>query len=408
MAAVPAMAESALESTKAVVDTLLESQGAAAAPATERERSADEDPLARQQAQISEGAETPEAAEEAPNELDLYGSLRVRYRSTLGEHGFGDGGSRIGVQGRYQLWPGRWLFARAEAGFNLLDELGGLVNGNNPSGGVGDTFFRRLLNVGYESPNLFIVLGKTWSVYYQISSFTDRFAGAGGAASGTYNAGTDGGYTGTGRADRAVQTRLLVDFLPGRWGIEPFRLNIQLQDGEPIPGIRGYHYGPALGLSALLVTRDHFSFGIAYNEATVPDAGDPVLRQRGIDGDARALIFGARWLDDDWYLATVLARLENQEATDQGNYFDGWGSELYLQYRLRGRWWLTGGWNWLRPDSGQPLAGDFRIKYGLIGLRYSIRDFERYLYVNARADHGRDQDGTDAANMLTIGLRWDF
>ena len=40
--------------------------------------------------------------------------------------------------------------------------------------------------------------------------FTDLFQGNGGSASGTYNAGTDGGATGTGRADSVLQSRFLV------------------------------------------------------------------------------------------------------------------------------------------------------------------------------------------------------
>jgi predicted porin len=300
------------------------------------------------------------------------------------------------------------VFARAEAGFKLLEEIGVLANANNPSGGRGDTFFRRLLYVGYESPDFFLIAGKAWSVYYKVTGFTDRFSGTGGSASGTYNAGTDGGYTGTGRAENTLQTRMLIDFLPQRWGIEPFSLNIQLQDGEPIPGLKGHRYGRALGLSALLATREHFSFGVAYNHARVPDSNDPELRSRGIDGDATALALGARWFDDDWYLATVIARLLNHEATDEDNYFDGWGWELYAQYRLRGKWWLTGGWNWLRPDADQPLAGDYRVKYGVLGLRYALKGFDRYLYLNLRGDSSLNQDGSGLGDVVTAGLRWNF
>ena len=375
-----------------------------------REQAADEDPLQQQQTDALETAERtpPDQAEAEPNRLDLYGSLRVRYRTEFGAHGFSDGGSRAGVAGRYQFLPRKWLFGRAEAGFNLLDEISALANANNPDGGRGDTFFRRLLNVGYESPNLFLVFGKTWSVYYNVTGFTDRFAGTGGQASGTYNAGTDGGYTGTGRAENALQTRLLLDLLPARLGLAPFSLNLQLQDGEPIPGIDGQRYGHALGASALLATREHFSFGIAYNHARVPNAKQPALRDRGIRGDAVALAAGARWFDENWYLATVLARLNNHEATDQGNYFEGWGWELYAQYRLRGRWWLIGGGNWLQPDGGQALAGDYRIKYGVLGLRYALQDFERFLYVNLRGDRSLDQDGSGVDDVLTVGLRWGF
>ncbi len=394
--------------------------GAPSIPATravELEQSTDEDPLNAQQAEAAQRAEaTPAGArDDEPNDLKLYGSLRVRYRSevtALGvkETGFDDGGSRIGAEGRYQFLPQQWVFARGEAGFNLLDEFKTLfdANANNPGGGQGDTFFRRLLYVGYESPNLFLIAGKTWSTYYQISGFTDRFFGTGGQAAGTYNAGTDGGHTGTGRAENALQTRARIRYLARGLGLEPFSLNIQVQDGEPIPHLNGHRYGTAIGLSALLATREHFSAGVAYNRAPVPDAGDPVVRAQGIHGAAEAVAVGARWFDDDWYLGTVVARLRNHMTTDQNIYFDGWGWEVYAQYRLHRRWWLTGGWNWLQPSAGNTQAGDYRKKYGVLGLRYALDDFKRVIYVNFRGEGSRNQDGSSLGNVLTAGIRWGF
>jgi outer membrane protein N len=383
----------------------------AAEAARTREQTADEDPLTSQQEKVLEEARTapPDAPDVEPNQFDFYGSLRVRHRSgTSG--GLSDGGSRAGAQGRYQMFPSDWLFARAEVGFNLLDEFEGLFNpnANDPDGGGGSTVFRRLLYLGYESPNLFLVAGKTWSTYYQVTSFTDRFFGTGGQASGTYNAGTDGGRTGTGRAERALQTRLLVDFLSEQLGVAPFSLNVQWQNGQPIPGVDGYHYGHSIGLSTLLATRENFSFGIAYNCARVPDSDRPTLRARGIDDDAQALALGARWFDENWYLGSVLSRLENHEATDERIYFDGWGWEVYAQYRLRGDWWLTGGWNWLRPDSDERQAGDYRVKYGVLGVRYALEGFDKALYLNYRGERSRRQDGSDADDVTTIGIRWSF
>jgi outer membrane protein N len=376
-----------------------------------RERTADEDPLTSQQGKAVEEAKTepPDERNVEPNQFDFYGSVRVRHRSgTSG--GLSDGGSRAGVQGRYQVFQRDWLFARAEIGFNLLDEFDGLFNpnANDPDGGRGSTVFRRLLYVGYESPKLFMVAGKTWSTYYKVTSFTDRFFGTGGQASGTYNAGTDGGRTGTGRAERVLQTRLLIDFLPDQFGITPFSLNVQWQDGQPIPGADGYHYGHSIGLSALLATRNNFSFGVAYNYARVPDSDQPKLRSRGIDGNAQALAFGTRWFDENWYLGSVVSRLVNHETTDERIYFDGWGWEVYAQYRLRGDLWLNGGWNWLRPDSDQWRAGNYRVKYGVVGLRYALDGFDKALYFNYRGEHSRRQDGSNADDATTIGVRWSF
>jgi outer membrane protein N len=379
--------------------------------ARSREQAVDEDPLAGQQERaLEEAAEAPPDVPAAdPNELEVYASLRMRYRFSPIDS-LSDGGSRFGVQGRYQFLPRRWLFARGEAGFNLLDEFDALFNpnGRDPDGGRGASWFRRLLNVGVESPNLFLVAGKTWSPYYQVTSFTDRFFGTGGKASGTYNAGTDGGFTGTGRAEKALQTRLLVDYLPHKLGIAPFGLNVQVQKGRDIPGVDGAEYGYAIGLSALLATTANFSFGVAYNRAEVPDPDLPAVREAGIDGAAEALALGARWFDDNWYLGSVVTRLANHEATDQEHYFDGWGWEVYAQYRLQGNWWLTGGWNWLRPDSDQELAGDYRVKFAVAGLRYALDGFDKVLFANYRFEDSRSEDGTRADDVATVGIRWAF
>ena len=100
-------------------------------------------------------------------------------------------------------------------------------------------------------------------------------------------------------------------------------------------------------------------------------------------------------------------RALNQDTTDQGKYFDGWGWEVYGQYQLREKVWLTGGWNYLRPDSDQ-LSGDYEIKYGVIGLRYSQDGFQNMIYANMQLDHGRLTDGEQPGNTYTIGIRWNL
>jgi hypothetical protein len=76
-----------------------------------------------------------------------------------------------------------------------------------------------------------------------------------------------------------------------------------------------------------------------------------------------------------------VSRLQNHETTDEGMYFVGWGWELYSQYELREKIWLTGGWNYLRPDSDRS-AGDYLFKYGVIGLGYSKDGFQNMVYAN--------------------------
>lgn len=373
--------------------------------ARDREVSSDEDPQAKRDAEIQEGI-SPWLDE--PNELGVYGSARIRYRSTNSDSSWGDGGSRAGINLRHQIIPRRWLMFRYEAGFNLLEQVNGILNSGEGGGeGNGSDVFTRLLYLGVETPHLVATFGKNWSTYYKVASFTDRFEGTGGNASGTYNAGSDGGLTGTGRADGVVQSRFFIDYFPDKWGIKPFNLNVQLQNHQPIPQTDS-SYGTTAGLSAILETQKDFTVGLAINWADVPNAELDKLSASGIDDDAVAVLAGSRWYGERWYTGLTISRLVNHEATDENVYFDGSGVELYSQYQVQGPWWIVGGLNALVPDKGEQQAGDYRVEYGVISMRYSIDGFKKMVYFNARLDNGRLADGTALGNTYTIGIRWDM
>jgi len=376
--------------------------------AREREVTEEEDPMMQRE---SDRVNRPEQWTKEPDKFKIYGSIRVRHRWTGDESFWGDGSSRIGINGRWQYQPYQFLFGRLEAGVNLLDELDFLINegANSPQTEAGQSLFARLMYVGIETPNFILTGGKNWSSYYRVSGFTDRFQGTGASASGTFNAGTDGGPTGTGRADRILQTRVMIDELE-MVGLKPFRLNIQVQHGEPIPQVPDANYATTIGLSAMLVTQKDFSFGLAYNHANIADADIQTLKSNGINGDAQAAVAGLRWFSDKWYLATTLARLRNHETTDEEIYFDGWGWEVYGHYNLHKRWWAVAGWNILEPDSDsdQVQVGDYNIKYGVIELRYAFKKFEKMLYANTQLESSHKTDGSRRSNIYTIGVRWDI
>ncbi|MBT8120779.1 MAG: hypothetical protein KJN89_13780 [Gammaproteobacteria bacterium] len=373
----------------------------------DRELSAEEDPLAQRQSEL---AETPEEIIASPDELRLYGSVRLRYRDTDSGTVWGDGGSRFGTSGRVQFKPKYWFFGRAEAGFNLLDTADLLFNrGDRPAGRhFGDEVFLRLLYIGIETPDFMLTAGKSWSTYYRVASFTDRFQGTGASASGAFNAGTDGGYTGTGRADGVIQTRGLVNAFNTTSILQPLNLNLQVQHGQAIPKVPDKFYKTTIGLSSVLQSEHGLGIGLAYNHANIDESDLPSLSANGIDGDATALILGARWFGENWYIGSVVSRLNNHETTEQDIYFDATGWEVYGQYRVYKQWWGVAGWNRLTPDSSETQAGDFDIDYSIIGLRYSFRDFSQMIFANARFESSRLSDGTQAGNVYTIGVRWDL
>ncbi len=385
--------------------------------ARERETQASEDPLAQHEARK---VDTPVEHANRKNSLGAYASLRLRYRSLGDEASLDDGGSRVGANADWQLAPDYWLNGRVEAGFNLLNELGGFLNpGANSSDGESGLFLR-LLYMNLETPDFFLVLGKAWSTYYKVAGFTDRFAGTGGSASGAFNAGTDGGPSGTGRADNVLQSRIHIK--PGRYlgaVLKPFTLNVQVQKNQPLPfvfdftddgGIREIKYGYAAGLSALLETRDDLTIGLAYNLAQIADKDKTALSNIGIDGDDRAFLIGTKWFNEKWYLATNISWLWNHMTTEDGIYFDGRGWETYGQYNVHKRWWVTAGWNYLKPYDSQQQAGSYRVKYGVLGVRYSISKFNRMLFANVRFDGSTASEVEEEgiSNTYTVGVRWNF
>lgn len=377
--------------------------------AIETNAQTNEDPDAQRRLE-RETSETkiPEAPEEK-FDWGFYGSIRVHainhfdLDSQQTESALGDGASRLGLTATWQLTNGWNILGRLESGFDVLETFTPKGQDENDS-----LFLPRLYNIGFESDNFNAKIGKSWSAYYKVAGAADRFSIFGGDGVGIYNAGTDGGATGTGRADDALQAQFYIDALD--WAkIKPFNLNFQYQRSQPIPKMENEEYDSIYSLSAWFETQYDLGIGLAYHHANVDDElEDARYRQAGIDGDATALAMAVKTYGSRWLVSLVYSRLENIETTDQFIYFDGWGTELFAQWEFRDRWWLTGGGNWLKPDEDQPGVGEFEIRYAVLGLRYTMDSFNRMFYLEWKLDGSLDTLGNGRNNELTLGVRWDF
>jgi outer membrane protein N len=371
------------------------------------ETSTNEDPDAVRRAEREARGEA-EQRETTNWKLDLYGSVRLHginyFDPTDGSRSFeiGDGVSRLGVSGEWKYTPNWSLFGRVEGGFDVIDTF------SEKSGDEdGAVFVSRLHNVGIESDALYLKYGKSWSTYYTVAGAADRFSIFGGRGAGVYNAGTDGGATGTGRADNAVQTLVYVDFIP--WlSTKPFNVNLQYQRGEPIPHVKGEHYGNTWSTSAWLEGKNELGIGLAYHRAKVDDILSPALIEAGIDGDASTAALAIKTYGDRWLVSLVLSDQENIETTNEKKYINGKGGELFAQWGFYKKWWLVGGGNWLTPDNDDPDAGDYKVKFGILGLRYTLDSFNRMLYVEWKSDYGTQSNGQPLKNEITFGVRWDM
>jgi len=198
----------------------------------------------------------------------LHGINNFNENDELTEISLGDGASRVGIRGEWNFTEHWGVFGRAEAGFDILDTFTPKGTGDD----VDNKINQRLLYGGVNSDNLTATWGKNWSAYYQVAGMTDRFSIFGGNAAGVYNAGTDGGAVGTGRADDVFQLKLYTSSLKAI-RIKPFNLNLQFQEGQPIPGVEGQRYGKAWGASAWLESQTNYWTLVPYCTFTKP--GNP-------------------------------------------------------------------------------------------------------------------------------------
>ena len=372
-----------------------------------------EDPeeLRRNEAQRQREAQAldPRLEPEKTTNFDFYGSVRAHWINTVDletlerKSRVGDGNSRVGLEADWQFRPGWYLYGRAEAGFDVVENF---TTRGDAFGDGGLT--TRLLYAGLDSEYLTLLYGKNWSAYYQIAGITDRFAIFGGSGSGVYAAGTSGQAIGTGRADDVVQTRLYIDPENILKVFKPFNVNLQYQLSQPIPNVEGESYDYGFGASAWLETETERGVGLAYNRSRIGDPGRPAIANAGIDGDAEAAAITARIFGSRWYVSALLSRLKNLEVTDKGKFVDGTGGELYAQWEFLQDWWLIGGGNAFEPDSDDADAGEFRTRYAVIGGRYSFESFKRMAYFEYRIDDSRSFDGIKGKNEFTVGVRWDF
>ena len=267
------------------------------------------------------------------DELDFYGSFRVRFAASEDSTEIADRFSRTGVSKGIR-WGSQWRFrgfGRIEFGFNMVNNNPVFVTGGDPGFSVGQggqAIGTRLGYVGLDTPFGTVSFGKQWGVYSDVSGFTDQFATYGGDASGTYNAGTDGGISGTGRAETAMQYR-------NKFG--PVAIGLQAQFRSRTDAAR--RFADSVGASVVTDVLPHFNGGVAINY--VRDGVDQPEPNQPKRGDTAAVV-GARYLRQPLTLAITYNRSENHEVDDLGRYFDASGTEFYAQYDFTQRWYSLG------------------------------------------------------------------
>jgi predicted porin len=357
--------------------------------------------------EVATAEESTEPTKRLADYLDIYGSLRVR--TGIDEDGvveIDDNVSRIGLTGELESKNERYAaFTQFEVGVRMVTGDTELEFSADPGGGVGqddDVLTSRLGLAGIRTPFGQFSWGKQNSPYYDVAGFTtDQSFVFGGEASGAYNRGTDGGPSGTGRADRASQYRLNV-------GPMAFALQLQHRNDPENPNQR--KSGDTVGGSLLYHGDSGLSAGVAYIEVrdgfNDPETGGPI-DVTPAEGD-ESTIFGIRLAKERFLIAGNYSIQKQHEVDNEGNLFDGKGVEIFGYYRFGDHIKLEGGWVNLEPDSGQ--SGDYRIQHGYVGVGYEFGQIRpSYIWAELRIEGSKAVDGSDLrSSILAAGVSFDF
>jgi predicted porin len=342
--------------------------------------------------------------------FEAYGQIRTHLATFKDDLEVQDNATRVGInftsRSKIKVIAGmEWgvNLVRSETQFNLsasgTDNFGTVETSTNP------VFLARLGFAGVDAGPLGrLIIGKQYAVHYDIASYTtDRFNVFGGQGTHAYVAGTDGGETGTGRADRIVQYRNAA--------LKFVEVGVQGQfrgtgDDTTTDGVGGsLQIKPLPGLRA----------GGTY---TRTNWGPSKQQIRGLGGNSDYMAAGARL---DWRVLELGFVYSHQHNGDVAFVptpnvpsqqtpivFDAHGTELYARVGVR-KFGLIAGWTSQDPKVRDPLLNpDFRTRYFILGAEWFFSKGGK-VYSESRIDiDSVTPVGDPGYSVFTIGFRYDF
>lgn len=303
-----------------------------------------------------------------------------------------DGKSRFGVLYYHQGDSGWNVSAQGEWGVRVLDSGSSLDEQLDTQ--------TRLLYGSVSNDHIEVTYGKNWSVYYSVASMTDRFLIFGGHSTGVYQAGSDGGAAGTGRADDAMQIRSTR---------KQFEWGVQVQHDQDIPEIAGSAtYDWNYSASGIYRWESGFSLGVAANIAKPKEFTAQMIAQ-GLDGDSKTSVIAMQYRTKKSYIGVAYSRSENHNTDDQFSYVDSIGWETYYRYDFNRKWRIVAGFN-TAVESESNYNGEYEINEVILGAQRTFRehDFHDMIFVEVSINGGLLADGSDRDSTASIGFRYRF
>jgi hypothetical protein len=343
--------------------------------------------------------------------FEPYGSLRTHVATFNDDLEVQDNATRVGIN--FATYGKVKVIAGAEWGVNLVQSE---TQFNLSAAGSGDfgvattettpVFLARLGFVGADlGPFGRVAIGKQNGVHYDIASYTtDRFNVFGGQGTSSYVAGTDGGVTGTGRADRVLNYRNTIFEI----------IEIGFQGQFRAAGNETTTDGVGASLQFKILPK--LKAGGTYTRTNWSPTQQTLIR--GLGGNADYMALGTRL---DWRMLELGFVYSHQHNGDLVRIplpgtpnlttpvaFDSDGVEVYVRAGVE-KFGFIGGFTAQLPDGQDPVLNpDFRTRYLILGAEWFLARTAK-IYTESKIDiDSVGPMGESGFSVFTIGFRYDF
>ncbi|USD36434.1 MULTISPECIES: porin [Ferrimonas] len=324
-------------------------------------------------------AQAVELYNDGVNSVSMGGYLAIQLDDASGDAEINDNSPRINFGFVNQLGNGYVLDAKLETSINLVEG--------------GESFKSRLgyIGIGHDDYGR-VSVGKQWSVYYDVALVTDYPYGFAADHLGIYSFGKDGGESGLGRADKALQYHNTLSL--GNAG--DLTLGLQWQGADN--GLDDRMGG------SLVYTIGEIRLGAAYYGGDVDGSFDASSSVQLADGESlEATIVSASY--GTWgkglYGAVAYMQGDNVEA---GYRFEGEseGFESMVSYGFENSTNLYGQYRFVKSDEViAELGRKFDESQLITGVGYNLSS-NATVYGEYKFGLGDDNDD----NAFAIGIRY--
>ena len=318
---------------------------------------------------------------------------------SVSENGFyiSDFIPRVGLKGDWSISEDNKykMFTKIEFGLNLVRRDEYIKFSADPgigAGHVSQTVFVRLGLIGISTPYGNISIGRQWGVNYTLSGSIDDMYLGGGYGIGVYSAGTDGGISGTGRADQVLKYEFISDKF--YFGAQSQFRNISVND-QFFADSYGFASYYKIGFLKLGASYNKVLDGVEY----------PTPTQAKINDELIAVLIDYR--KENIHFGIMPELFTNHEKNNLDSFYTGYGFEYSFRYNFGKdkKWRIVQNTFLLLPSNNNS-------KYMLNGYTFNLaRRFSENTAVilGFTIDNSKNHDGSEIGNhILGIGFYYNF